>query len=115
MPISIPKRIKNPLPGSDTTYHFTGQATDCFTQTVNDTFKSLKDFVFESHRAKLLPNLFYGIHFGSIGRNMQQRNVFRNNQSLSITASYSSFVIWNRLVYLSLIPSYHISSFCIDY
>ena len=68
MLISIPKRIKNPRPGSDTTYQFTGQATDCFTQTVNDTFKSLKDFVFESHRAKLLPNLFYGIHFGGIGR-----------------------------------------------
>ena len=31
-------------------------------------FKSLKDFVFESHRAKLLPNLFYGIHFRGIGR-----------------------------------------------
>ena len=53
-----------------------------FTQTINNTFQSSKDFVSESHGAKLLPDLLYGIHFRCVWRDMQQGDVFRDDQSL---------------------------------
>ena len=52
---------------------------DCLRKVVNDLFQCWEHFISESLRSQLTPDLFYGIHFRSIGRNTQQRDVFRDS------------------------------------
>ena len=62
--------------------HIIGQEADGITQPVNDVIQRFKDFVSESHRAKLFPDLLYGVHFRRIGRNLLQGNIVRHFQPL---------------------------------
>ena len=48
---------------------------DGITQPVNDVIHSFENFVSEPHRAKLLPDLLYGVHFRLIDRDPLQGNI----------------------------------------
>ena len=56
--------------------HIIGKITNCFAKMVNHTIECFEHFIPESHRVKLLSDLFYGIRFGSIRWNRKQLNIF---------------------------------------
>ena len=58
--------------------HIIGQEADGITQPVNDVIQRFEDFVSESHRAKLLPDLFYGVHYRCIRRDSLQGDIIRH-------------------------------------
>ena len=68
---SIKTATFNPLSTGDTLNHIVGQEADCFAKPVNDMIQRFKHLVLESHSAKLLPDLLYGIHFRCVRRYMQ--------------------------------------------
>ena len=76
--ISI-KYFTYPIAFGDTGDRFRGKVVDCLREAVNNLFQCRKHFIPESLRSQLTPDLFYGIHFRSIGGNTQQRDVFRDS------------------------------------
>lgn len=74
--ISNKKRIRNPLPASDTFNRFIGQIANSVTQAINNMVQRFEYFVLESHRAKLFPDLLYGIHFWCVRRDTEQGDIF---------------------------------------
>ena len=57
------------------------QRTDRVTQTVDHLLQGGKDFVSEATLLDFLPNLFYGIHFRCVRRNVKQNDIVRQLQS----------------------------------
>ena len=57
------------------------QRTDGVTQTVNHLFQGSKDFIAEAALPNFLPNLFYGIHFWCVRRNVKQNDIVRQLQT----------------------------------
>ena len=47
-----------------------GQAADGRAKPVDNVIQSFEHFVSETQRAKLFPDLFYGVHLRGIGRDM---------------------------------------------
>ena len=58
------------------------QAANCLTKPVDDMVQGLEHFILESHSAKLLPDLLYGIHFRRVWRYIQQSDVVGNFEPL---------------------------------
>ena len=79
---SIKTATFNPPSASDAFNKIVRQAADCIAKSIDNMVESLEHLVFESHGAKLLPDLLYGIHFRCVWRDMQQGDVFRDDQSL---------------------------------
>ena len=79
---SIKTATFNPPSASDAFNKIVRQAADCIAKSIDNMVESLEHLVFESHGAKLLPNLLYGIHFRRVWRYVQQSDVVGNLEPL---------------------------------
>ena len=84
---SIKKATFNPLPAGDAFDQIVSQAADCLAKSVDDMIQGFEHFILESHSAKLLPDLLYGIHFRRVWWNVEQHDVLRNLQRTRLVPS----------------------------
>ena len=80
-------------------YYTVGQLTDSETESGDNVFKGFEHFISESHRAKLLPDLLYGIHFRRVWRNVQQGYIRRNFEAFRSVpgcsvANHKYLIVW---------------------
>ena len=75
-----------------------GKRTNGILQAVNNFFQGRKNLISEPAFTNLFPNLLNRIHFRSVGRNIEEDNIFRHFQSLgfvpcgSVTAEQDNIV-----------------------
>ena len=74
----------NPSSVSDGLYQISSKLINGKAQSIQNMSQGFKDFISESHGAKLFPDLLYGIHFRGIRRNMQKFNIVRDLQPLGL-------------------------------
>lgn len=76
-----------------------GQRTNGITQAVNNFFQSSKHFIPESTLADFFPNLFDGIHFRGVRRDVKKDDIFRQHHGLgfmprSTVAAQQDHIVW---------------------
>ena len=71
------KNFNYPISASNAGNDIVRQRANGITQAINYLFKSRKDFIAESTLSDLFPNLFNGIHFRRIWRDVETDNVLR--------------------------------------
>ncbi len=74
------KQLQNPLTPCDTANGFGRNRPDRAAQSIDHFFECLEHFIAETSGANFTPHLLDGVHFGRVGRNVNQMDVIRHNQ-----------------------------------